>query len=172
MKYILIVILVSLVAMLGCTPAPKETPPESPEIENTDLAASKAEYKPGTWTEDWALALATAKTTNLPMLVNFTGSDWCSWCIRLNDEVFSRKEFQDYATKNLILVKLDFPRRAQQSEALKTQNQKLQGQFGVQGYPTIVLVNEEGKEIQRTGYQPGGAEKYVLHLQELLKPEK
>ena len=95
-------------------------------------------------------------------------SDWCGWCIRLAEEVFSQDLFKKYAEENLVMLKLDFPRNIAQSDELKQQNSMLQRQFGIQGYPTIVLVDEEGKEIARTGYRPGGAADYVSHLKELL----
>jgi protein disulfide-isomerase len=167
MKYILIMILISMVAVLGCTPAPKaDTPAAEAEITNEVMTADV--YEPGSWTENWDQAMAAAKEMERPVLVNFTGSDWCSWCIRLKDEVFSKPEFKEYAAANLVLLTLDFPRRLAQSEQLKAQNEMLLKQFGIQGFPTIVLVNSEGKELNRTGYQQGGAAKYVEHLQELL----
>ncbi|MCD8479793.1 MAG: thioredoxin family protein [Candidatus Cloacimonetes bacterium] len=167
MKYILIMILISMVAVLGCTPAPKSDAPVA-EAQNTIEPMTADAYEPGTWIENWDLAMAAAKELKRPVLVNFTGSDWCSWCIRLKDEVFSKPDFMEYAKANLVLLTLDFPRRLAQSEELKAQNQLLQRQFGIQGYPTIVLVDSEGKELNRTGYQQGGAAKYVEHLQELL----
>lgn len=82
--------------------------------------------------------------------------------------MFSQKEFQEYAKDNLVLLKVDFPQEIKQTAERKKQNQKLASQFRVRGYPTIVLLNAEGKEIARTGYRKGGAAKYVEHLKELL----
>ncbi|MCB5252628.1 MAG: thioredoxin family protein [Candidatus Cloacimonadaceae bacterium] len=171
MKYILFILLLSMVAVLGCTPA--ENPADdaaskavgSPE----EQALDATEYELGTWTENWDLALSTAKELNRPILVNFTGSDWCVWCVRLVNEVFSKAEFQKYAKENLVLLKLDYPRNISQDAALKKQNDELQKQFGIRGYPTILLVDSAGKEINRTGYQQGGVESYIKHLQDLLK---
>lgn len=168
MKYILILVLVSMVAMLSCTPTPKTDTDAEQDIAATDLDTPAA-YEPGTWIESWDLAISTANATERTILVNFTGSDWCSWCIKLASEVFSKEEFATYAKENLVLLKLDFPRKIAQSDALKKQNNDLQRQFGIQGYPTILLVNGEGKEIGRTGYQPGGAEAYIKHLDEIME---
>ncbi len=127
---------------------------------------------PGEWTEDYKAALKTAKEKNMPVLVNFTGSDWCGWCVRLDKEVFSRKDFQKYAKKNLILLKIDFPRSRKQSDELKKQNEKLAGKFGIRGFPTILILDEDGKVLAQTGYQPGGAKNYVKHLKKLIKDAK
>ncbi len=171
MRYILLILLVSVVAVLGCTPA--ENPADNADSkapEGTQMMAANAEkYEVGAWTEDWDLALSAAKELKRPVLVNFTGSDWCVWCIRLVNEVFSQDEFYTYAKENLVLLKLDFPKNIAQTEALKKRNNDLQKQFGIQGFPTILLMDSSGKEIARTGYQKGGAESYIKHLQDLLK---
>lgn len=121
------------------------------------------------WLTDFAAAKATAEAEGKPMLLEFTGSDWCIWCIRLNDEVFSREAFVDYADTSLVLVKLDFPQREAQSEELAKQNGALAEKYGIQGFPTILLLSPGGEEIARTGYQRGGPEAYVAHLEKLLK---
>ncbi|HOD18289.1 MAG TPA: thioredoxin family protein [Candidatus Cloacimonadota bacterium] len=141
-----------------------QTKEEKPALQQQEIQTAEAE-----WLTDYQKALQIAKEKNLPLLLDFTGSDWCIWCKRLNNEVFSQKAFQDYAAKNLVLVKLDFPRNLPQTEAEKKQNEALAKQFEIEGYPTIVLLNAEGKEINRTGYQAGGAENYVKHLQALLQ---
>src|SRR5438552_8664875 len=113
------------------TAAQNETPP-------TQLApASNAPI--GTWTTDYKKAQEQAKASHKLLLVDFTGSDWCGWCIRLNAEVFSKPEFQNYATKNLVLVEVDFPRGKSQSTEVRKQNQELAEQYQVQGFPTIIV---------------------------------
>jgi thioredoxin-related protein len=99
-------------------------------------------------------------------MLDFTGSDWCGWCIKLKKEVFSQEAFQEYAESELVLVELDFPRNKLQSDELKAQNQALAQKYGVRGFPTIILLSPEGELIARTGYRPGGAEAYVAHLKE------
>ena len=98
------------------------------------------------------------------VLVNFTGSDWCGWCIKLKSEVFNHKEFADYAEKHLVLVELDFPQRIEQSQETKDYNKATAQKFGIRGFPTIVLINGSGSEIAKTGYQEGGPLAYVEHL--------
>jgi protein disulfide-isomerase len=120
------------------------------------------------WQTDFEAAQAEAAKTGKPMLLDFTGSDWCGWCIKLDKEVFSKKAFKDYAESELVLVEVDFPRGKKQSDALKAQNEALAEKYGIRGFPTIVLLSPEGKLIGKTGYRPGGAEAYVEHLKEAL----
>jgi len=120
------------------------------------------------WEENLETALQKAKAENKAVLVNFTGSDWCQWCIKLSDEVFSKSEFEDYAEDNLILVRLDFPRNIEQSAETKLYNNQLAQRYGVQGFPTILLFNSQGQMVLQTGYQPGGPVSYVNHLKNSL----
>ena len=127
--------------------------------------SSKAELK---WNEKLESAITIAKKENKPILVDFTGSDWCVWCKRLSNEVFTQKEFIDYANKNLVLVKFDFPQNVKQSQETQYYNRQMAQKFGIQGFPTIILLDSNGKVINYTGYQEGGAEAYVNHIKSLL----
>jgi protein disulfide-isomerase len=120
------------------------------------------------WMTDFEAAKAVAEDRGVPILVDFTGSDWCGWCIRLTQEVFSQEAFLAFAGEHLVLLKLDFPRRTQLPQALREQNEALRVRFGVRGFPTIVLLDAEGTEMARTGYREGGPEAYIAHLKELL----
>jgi protein disulfide-isomerase len=120
------------------------------------------------WQSNLEEAVAQAKKENKAVLVNFTGSDWCKWCMKLNDEVFSQSEFETYAEQNLVLVRLDFPRNIQQSNETKMYNNSLAQRFGIQGFPTILVFDNQGKMVAKTGYQPGGATNYVSHIQSFL----
>jgi len=120
------------------------------------------------WHEDFDEAAAMAKKENKPMLLNFSGSDWCVWCKRLNDEVFTKEPFVEYADSSLILISLDFPRFKSQEEALRLRNRKLAERFGIRGFPTVILLDAGGDLIARTGYREGGAGAYVTHLKALI----
>jgi len=112
-----------------------------------------------------------------PLMLFFTGSDWCGWCIRLQNEVFKKEDFAKWAKENVILVELDFPKRTPQDDAIKMQNAQLQQIFQVRGYPTIWIVNpektEEGKvnlnALGSTGYVAGGSEKWLEAANTILK---
>jgi len=119
------------------------------------------------WLTDLEAAKTLAAEKDLPILVDFSGSDWCGWCIRLDAEVFSKPAFKTYAKEHLILVLLDFPRQKEQPKEVAAQNKKLAEQYGVRGFPTVLLLDKAGKEVARTGYQPGGAEAYIKHIKEL-----
>ncbi|MEM8867466.1 MAG: thioredoxin family protein [Verrucomicrobiota bacterium] len=120
------------------------------------------------WMTDFEAAQAKAKEEGKPMLLDFTGSDWCGWCIKLDREVFSKEAFQAYADTSLVLVELDFPRGKEQSDALKAQNEALAEKYGIRGFPTIVVLSPEGELVEKTGYQRGGPEAYVEHIKEIV----
>jgi thioredoxin-related protein len=125
-------------------------------------AASAAEPE---WLTDLSKAQAKAKAENRMVLMDFTGSDWCGWCIKFDGEVLGTEDFKNYAAKNLVLVKVDFPRKTPQSSDLKKANEALSKQFNVDGFPTFVVLNKDGKEIGRqVGYQAGGAKAFIDEL--------
>lgn len=104
------------------------------------------------------------------ILLKFTGSDWCPWCIRLENEVFGTELFKEEVTKHFVLLVLDFPRdESLLSRQAIRQNEKLYRGYGVPGLPTVILADAEGGEYARTGYQEGGPKKYLEHLEELRK---
>ena len=121
------------------------------------------------WTTDLPKAVEKAKSENKLVLMDFTGSDWCGWCIKLNKEVFSTPEFAEYAKKNLVPVEIDFPTKKAQSAELKKANKDLQKQYGIQGYPTIIVLNSEGKKVGELGYMAGGPKTFIAKLDELKK---
>lgn len=119
------------------------------------------------WDDDYEKALARAKAEKKMVLLDFTGSDWCGWCMKLDREVFSKPEFKNYAKENLVLVEVDFPQGKRQTKKLKAQNEKLQGEHGVRGYPTIIVLNSEGRKVGQLGYQEGGPKSFIAKLDEL-----
>lgn len=116
------------------------------------------------WETNLEIALQKAQKENKAVLVNFTGSDWCIWCQRLSNEVFSQSEFEKFAKENLVLVKIDFPKNIELPMETKMYNNQLAQRFGVEGFPTIFLLKPDGNIILQTGYQPGGAINYINHL--------
>jgi len=108
----------------------------------------KEGYKPGVFTQDYQKALEYAKEKNLPVLLNFTGSDWCGWCQLMVRQVFSKPAWKEYSRDTLVLVTLDYPQdQSLVPEKFRSRNQRLQSQFEVRGYPTYILLDSNGKSI-------------------------
>ena len=134
----------------------------------TLLLASALPLSAATWLTDSAVAYHRARTENKPILFNFTGSDWCGWCMRLQSEVFSQPDFETFANNNLVLMEVDFPHSKPQTPTQIKANSSLASGFNIRGYPTILLVDGQGQIIGRTGYQPGGPKMYIAELQRIL----
>jgi thioredoxin-related protein len=132
----------------------------------TSLAAHAAER----WTDNYEKAVAQAKAENKLVLADFTGSDWCGWCIKLHEDVFSKPEFTDYAAKNLVLLEVDFPNKKKLDDAVAAQNKGLQKKHDIHGYPTLVILDGDGKEVAKwVGYQKGGPAALTARIDELKK---
>ena len=128
------------------------------------------------WHTDVKEAIAIGNKEKKPMLLFFTGSDWCGWCVRLQNEVLKTPEFAKWAKENVILVELDYPRRTPQTDELKKQNSELQQAFQIQGYPTISFANGSSKDgkvnfegLGNTGYVAGGPMAWISIANEILK---
>ncbi len=133
---------------------------------------SLASAQTSTWNQDFQKAMALSHKTGKPVLVNFSGSDWCTWCMKLDKEVFSRQAFKKYAKKNLVLILVDSPNYKKLSPELIAQNEELKNRFAIEGFPTIVLLDSTGKTLGRTGYMPGGPDKYVANLKQIIAGPK
>jgi len=143
MKNLLAGLLLSATLILGTSPARAE----------------------GAWLTNYEQALAKAKQENKRVLMDFTGSDWCSWCMKLDKEVFSTSKFTSYAAQKLVLLKVDFPRFKHLTDEQQKANEKLAREFGIEGYPTVIILDAAGKKIGQTGYQPGGPEAFLATLE-------
>ncbi|MDA7933572.1 thioredoxin family protein [Akkermansiaceae bacterium] len=122
---------------------------------------------------DFEAAKKKAASENKDLFIDFTGSDWCGWCIKLNEEVFQHEPFKKGVADSFILVELDYPRdKSKLSKETIAQNEKLREEYQIQGYPTILLTDAEGRPYAKTGYQKGGPESYVKHLEELTENKK
>jgi thioredoxin-related protein len=121
------------------------------------------------WTEDFAKAKETAAKENRDLLIDFTGSDWCHWCVQLHEEVFSTESFKNAAPKHFVLVEVDFPQEKEQQKAVAAQNEKLKSDYNIDGFPTVVLADATGRPYAVTGYQEGGPDKYLAALEKLRK---
>lgn len=98
------------------------------------------------WMTDLDAAKARAKEEGKPLMVEFTGSDWCPPCMMMDKKVFSKDAFMKGASEMYILVKLDLPNK---DPEMKAANGKLMSKFKVSGVPTILLLDSEGEEFTR-----------------------
>lgn len=138
--------------------------------------ASKAQHSGQlVWTSNVMEAVDRSINENKPMLLFFTGSDWCGWCKKLQAEVFEKPEFAEWANKNVVLVELDFPRRTALAPEIQQQNNELQQMFGVRGYPTIWLVSPSRQDVNvnfaklgSTGYVAGGPVAWIASANQIL----
>ncbi len=120
------------------------------------------------WIDDQAKALAQAKADKKMVLMDFTGSDWCSWCIKMDKEVFDTPEFKAYAKDHLVLLELDYPHQKALAPQTKEQNDKLAKQYNVEGFPTLIVLDADGKQVKMfDGYQEGGAKAFIAELDKL-----
>ncbi|MNX30023.1 Disulfide bond reductase DsbH precursor [compost metagenome] len=141
------------------------------------LAASFAvEAQELVWETNVNKAMEVSNKTKKPMLLFFTGSDWCGWCIRLQKEVLKTPEFAKWAKENVVLVELDYPRKTPQTPEIKKQNNELQQAFGIQGFPTIYFANATTKDgkvnfqgLGNTGYVAGGPSAWLAVADGILK---
>lgn len=121
------------------------------------------------WQTDAVKAQAQAQAENKLVMLDFTGSDWCGWCIKLKKEVFSQPEFAAYAKQNLVCVEVDFPMKKKLSAEQKKANDALAAKYNIKGYPTIIVLNGEGQKVGTLGYMKGGPKTFTAELDKLKK---
>lgn len=120
----------------------------------------------GNWETNYEKAIAMANKEGKHILIDFTGSDWCPPCIKMKKDIFDKKTFKDYTGDKLVLIELDFPRKKKLDKSISEQNDQLLKKYGVRAFPTIILLNPDGKEIARhVGYKAGGVENYLRYIE-------
>lgn len=125
-----------------------------------------AQAKEG-WLTDLKEAKAKAKAENKELLLDFTGSDWCPYCMKLESEVFSQKAWKDYAAKRYVLMEVDFPHDKPQSPALAKQNDVLQQKYRIEAFPTVIILSPSGSMKGEAGYTPGGPAAFIKQLDKI-----
>jgi thioredoxin-related protein len=171
-KYLLLVVAIAALSAVSCSKreiaSDSTSEKDSPSAKDSPLAKDSSAAKSG-WLTSYEQAQQEAKANHKLMLMDFTGSDWCGWCIILEKEVFSKPKFQEYASKNLVLLELDFPRAKPIAAETQAQNERLARQYQIQGFPTIVVLNGNGKQVGELGYIPGGPDAFIAQLEKLPK---
>ncbi|MFL9831289.1 thioredoxin family protein [Flavobacterium sp. ARAG 55.4] len=127
------------------------------------IVSAQAQKEELTWHTDVKEAIAIGNKENKPLLMFFTGSDWCTWCMRLQKEVLTTPEFTKWAKEKVILVEIDDPTRTPQAQEIRQEYNQIRGVLGIVGYPTVYFVRGEKKDekfnlqpLGKTGYVPGG----------------
>lgn len=122
------------------------------------------------WLTDLPKALDKAKADKKMVLMDFTGSDWCPPCKALHKTVLTSSEFEKFAKDNLVLVVVDFPHSAEQTEELKKSNEALAKKYEIEGFPTVIVLDAQGKQLSKqVGYSGTSAKDFVAELEKLKK---
>jgi thioredoxin-related protein len=134
----------------------------------TCWALINARASEGDWLTDLSKAQSIAKEQKKMVLMDFNGSDWCPPCKALRKNVLSSQEFTDFAKKNLVLVDVDFPRHKQLPEEQKKANDALSQKFNIEGFPTVIVLSSEGKQLsKKVGYDGQNAKDFIAELEKL-----
>lgn len=161
----------ALLALSGCGRRSESVESSSTQATPSTQAPASTQTtpsKPG-WITSYEQGQQEAKANNKLVLLDFTGSDWCGWCVLLDREVFSKPQFKEYASKNLVLVEVDFPKMKPMSEAIRAQNVRLATRYQIQAFPTIVVLNGDGQIVGELGYMQGGPDAFIAVLEKLRK---
>ena len=133
------------------------------------VALSVSSFAKDGWTADFDKGLAKAKVEKKIALVDFTGSDWCSWCMKLDKEIFSTAAFKDYAKDNLLLVEIDFPQIKPLHRDVQAKNDALGAKYKIEIFPSVLVFSSEGKQIGKLSYTAGGPAAFIAELEKITK---
>jgi thioredoxin-related protein len=154
-KWVLVVWLVPVMFWVACGRKKDVSRTEAPSETKT------------TWLTNFETAQTRAQSEKKLLLIDFTGSDWCPPCIMLERQVFAQPEFKAYAAQHLVLLAVDFPRRKELSDEQKAANDKLAEQYEIDGFPTVVVLDWNGKILGKLGYMRGGPKDFIAALEKL-----
>jgi thioredoxin-related protein len=139
-------ILSFLPGLIGCTSSSFKT------MFRKDVADLRESIPLTAWNDSYEAALKESEATGKPVLADFTGSDWCQWCVKLKRDVFETEEFKQWADENVVLLELDYPKRSQQSPEIARQNAQLKDRYNIKSYPTVLLLDSSGQVLGELGY--------------------
>ncbi len=152
-------LLISLLSLIAAPVFADDKPP----AKQTETAKDESG-----WYTDYAEAQKAARKAKKPIIMLFTGSDWCGWCIKLERQILSKDEFKTWSEKKAVLFKADFPKKKKPAAEIARQNETLAQKFGIQGYPSVIVTDAHGKVLGNTGYQDMTPDKYTAHLDEII----
>jgi thioredoxin-related protein len=162
MKFKAIIPLLAIALISPCLRA-EDTKPEIKPAPGTEKDGAQKDASG--WYTDYAEAQKAARKNHKPIVVLFTGSDWCGWCIKLEKQILGEKEFKAWAEKKVVLYKADAKGGPGN---LSAENQKLMQGYGARGFPTLVITDTKGKSFGTTGYRDMTPKEYTKHLEEII----
>ena len=142
-----------------------DSPPQAPKSMVEQTSYSERVPEP-VWFESFAKAAAEAESNDKLILADFTGSDWCHWCVKLKQDVFDTPEFKSWAKDNVVLLELDFPRKSTVSLAIREQNEMLKSRYNVSSFPTVLILDAAGNVRAKMGYERGKSPSEWVQLAE------
>lgn len=163
-KILILIIVVVFVGFFAINFTAKEN--------NISQANETTEIKYQEWGKSYQEALAGAKANKKPILMLFTGSDWCPPCKALYNNILNTDSFKAYAKENLVLLVLDFPRGFSLPKEQADHNEEIAEKYGIRAFPTMILLSGEEKELARFGYQFKAVEALTNFLTQHAKPDK
>ena len=151
--------------------APSAAPAPMPPTSNANAVQSAVPVAPAdtlAWVTDYRAGMDAAQKAHKPVFLYFTGSDWCGWCKKLDQEVLSQPDFAKSMGSKFVFIKLDFPMNRDTNDPQMQQNAQLKQQYGVTGFPTVVLLDASGQFVAEAGYRSGGARAYASFIEQLM----
>lgn len=144
-------------------------------IEALDKNVPNPDYN-GRWLEDYKEAKFISNRLKRPLLICFTSMDGSEYCQKFFDEVFNTQPFKDYARKNMVLMRVDFPKdeakKKEQPPEIADQNKQMADTFAIRGYPTVVVLNFMGQRIGDSKYMKGGPDVFIKALDAVVKSDR
>ena len=164
-----------MAASEGSGPAKIDFDAAKAETSNVALASYVSQNKKANtaqWLDSYEEAVELSKQSGKPILADFTGSNWCGFCVKLKKEIFDTPQFKSWAAENVVLLELDYPRPNLQADWIKRQNNMLRDRYQINGYPTVLILNPDGSVIGSQKYQRGGPKPWIAVVDNILKSNR
>lgn len=163
MKKFIPILTLALLATPFALRAEENAPAAKPAEKTTEAPAKPGKFK---WYTSIKAARKAAAEEKKPIIMLFTGSDWCPWCVKLEKEILSQKNFKEWAAGHAILYMADFPNGKPKID--EAGNRKLMKEYGASGFPSIIVTDSSGKKLGKTGYQKMKPAEYTKHLESII----
>lgn len=134
-----------------------------------NIPSNSSYYQPGSsgrisWATNYSDAVSNANTLNKPVVILFTGTNWCPACMKLEKEVLTQPEFARLVGSNFVFLKAEFPDYSE-SSMMGSPYRSIMLRYNVEAFPTFIVINPSGQILGRVDYQSGGPSAYAQALQ-------